>query len=399
VWDLRPVKSSPAEWTVLENEAVVCFVLLPTDEPAMGSFVSESAGLKWDRSINITEDVRMLAMWAGADVSRTGCHGTQMYAYLATDLQGCPASQMAARVESGSVGMEWIAPSEKKAVFQTPQYARGVNQEIGEVTIHFSTSYSSRVGYNDKKGWQYSTVPAKTSVVIAGESYAVGTEFNIPAIIEKIREILPARSFELEEALLSEEYLRSKGNIEVVRSLVQLYQANGLVADTGLCADYAARKASESSDADVLFDLSGHFRRMGASRNSDIWVIDPDGKLREPDELVRRKQYPEGNKRWLRVEAAELAVSWYVGLLRDVYAGSSCEVLHEPVGGRTQIQIEMLRRIEEEIGVQKGSFGSFSSGKNSQGAIARAESGVGNSTPAEPASASDLTSLLARFAK
>lgn len=158
----------------------------------------------------------------------------------------------------------------------------------------------------------------------------------------------------------------------------------------------------------TLTNFGGHYRVMGNSKNAQFWVIRADGSFREPDEEVGRgynQKYlgSEGNKRWDIVAPDELAISWNVGLLRDVYAGSSCEVLHEPVGGRTQLQIDALRRIEEEVGVKIGSFGSFFDGKSLPGhsitgVVVEEVSAIDN-TPAQPASTDALAALAAKFAK
>ena len=406
VFDLRSgTETSPAEWSVLENRAIVCLVLQATNEPSIGSYVAGAGGLKWDLSINIREDVRMLAMWAGTDVSRTGRHGTQMYAYLATDLHGCKATQMAACVRTGMVGAEWIAPAKKERAIRIPE-GYGVTLNLYGVGLFYHAPYSVKSGATspDHMRELSQTVPGRASVVVDGKSHEIGEEFRIDVAIAKIREILPIRSFELDQVLLSEEFYWY-GSIETIRALMQLYQVHGKVSDSGLCADYPARKAEEEAflKAGGMFDLSGRFRRMGASGNGDFWVIRPDGTLREPDELVRRKDYPEGQKRWLRVEAEEIAISWSVWLLRDVYENSLCEILHESVGKRTILQTETLRRVEKEIGVKAKSFDfaenpSILKSYLSTKPVVR-EVAVVDNTPAKPATADLLSALAKKFAK
>lgn len=368
VFDLRLPSGGvrPAEWEVVENEAVVCIVLNATTVKPVGSYRSGGGYLKWDISINLTEDVRVLALTPGTDVSRSGCHGTQQYSYLATDLCDCKATRISYPVSWVTKGLEWVRPVTKKHTIPSPERGYGMEANLYEVGLKYASSYSVESGTSpDHMRRQTRRIPGRAEVVVGGTAYEVGTEYEIPAVIAKIREILPERSFGLDEAILSEEFLASQ-SVDTVRALVQLYRKHGKVETAELCADYASRKVEEEAfkQSGGVFNLSGHFRRMGNSRNGDLWVIRPDGSLREPDEIVRRKEYPEGSKRWVRIQPDELAISWGVYLQRDVYLGSTCRVLHEPKNGRTPAQFDALRRIEEEVGVQAGSFGSSDLGSS-----------------------------------
>lgn len=343
-------ENSPAEWSLIEHEALVCFVLTTPEQgaPVIGSFVSGSEGLKWDLSINIKKDVRMLAMWAGSDVSRTGCHGTQHYAYLATDLRGCEATQMASRVKNGTIGMEWITSPSQKNPIKFPE--RGTLNLFEVELIYKPQSYGRYGSGRTDRGKPLSfSEQSKASVKIANNEFVVGEEFDLLKVVTIIRNNIAECSDGLEEVLLIAEHCIAVAN-NTVKSLYDFYCAKEMVEVSLLCADYLARKKEENMDADfgVLFDLNGYFRRMGNSGNCDLWVITPDGQVREPDELVRRKSYPEGTKRWHRVERDELVITWQPG--KEVVA-------HAPVHGVTPAQISAVLEIERELGTLDGSFG------------------------------------------
>jgi hypothetical protein len=102
---------------------------------------------------------------------------------------------------------------------------------------------------------------------------------------------------------------------------------------------------------EILTNFGGHFRRMGRSMNGDRWVIEPNGNLRNPDEVKYRKRYiSEGDKFWRIVAPEELALSWNYG--HETYG-----VRKRPVSGLTKAQLQAVAQIEEEIGAIHGSFG------------------------------------------
>jgi len=91
------------------------------------------------------------------------------------------------------------------------------------------------------------------------------------------------------------------------------------------------------SSGEVLVDFGGHFRRMGNSGNGDFWVIQPDGNLRDPDEVSYRKRYTsEGNKQWRLISDDELALSWDCGTMHDIVGSSSFTIAKAPVSGCTE---------------------------------------------------------------
>lgn len=70
-------------------------------------------------------------------------------------------------------------------------------------------------------------------------------------------------------------------------------------------------EAGELSKESVIENYGGHFRRMGMSGNCDHWVVQPDGSLREADNISYRKDYrQEGDKTWSLVGPEELILSW-----------------------------------------------------------------------------------------
>lgn len=106
----------------------------------------------------------------------------------------------------------------------------------------------------------------------------------------------------------------------------------------------------EQSDG-TLTNFGGHYRVMGATRNAQFWVIQPDGSLREPDEHEGRgyrQKYKgtEGNKRWNVVTSDELAISWFKSCTA---AAHQCEINKLPVNGCTAAQLETVARLEQEL--------------------------------------------------
>lgn len=108
---------------------------------------------------------------------------------------------------------------------------------------------------------------------------------------------------------------------------------------------------------EILVDFGGYFRRMGVSGNGDHWVIQADGRQREPDEVEYRKGYTsEGIKGWRLVAEDELALSWTCGSTRDVSGTSEFRVAKAPVGEATPEQLEAVTALERELGVM-GAWG------------------------------------------
>lgn len=100
------------------------------------------------------------------------------------------------------------------------------------------------------------------------------------------------------------------------------------------------------SSGEIRVNFGGHFREMGASGNSQYWVIKPNGSEREPDEVDYRKRYTsEGDKKWRAVNPEELAISWF-----KVNTAAEHEFVNKfPVGGCTSEQLAKVKGLEQEI--------------------------------------------------
>lgn len=394
VHDFREEKSNTALWAVMENSIVeTMLVLLPPPDggKAIGRYAEGAAYLKWNLSVNVHEDVRMAVWWPGDDVSRTGHHGTQCYAYLATDLNGQAEFRLAGGASRGSSGMDDFHKEDSKFPYPRPGY--GMEKEWHGVNMSYRSGFSFEAGTSpDHMRKTYGRAPPRWGISMDGKSTGAEGEWNYYQIAQAIRDNFPNRSMELDEALLSEDIIQSKeGNryhMDVVGSLVQFYLDGGLAEPHLRFSDYAERKREEEELLSVgeEFEFSGHFRRMGMSGNCDMWVIAEDGSLRECDELERRKMYEEGGKRWKRVGPSELAIQWRAGTMRAVAETSECSVWHAPVGGCTAEQFAAVREIEREIGLVLGAFKLSARKPEPQGV------GV-------PASDEELAKLAKRFGK
>jgi len=96
-----------------------------------------------------------------------------------------------------------------------------------------------------------------------------------------------------------------------------------------------------SDSIEVLKDFGGHFRTMGNTGNSDYYVIDQNGNLREPDSVSYRKRYTsEGEKKWDIVRPEEIALSWSKGFTAGYH---DFNIDHKP----ENLTQEQLRKIEE----------------------------------------------------
>ncbi|MFZ2664167.1 MAG: hypothetical protein WAX66_02290 [Patescibacteria group bacterium] len=99
-------------------------------------------------------------------------------------------------------------------------------------------------------------------------------------------------------------------------------------------------------------ELLVHFevwhRRGGKTNQGDGWVIEPDGHLREKDSDDVPRHKSDGHYYWEKVSEKELALRMFNGLY---------EVVKMPVEGCTPDQINAVRSIEEELGIESGSFG------------------------------------------
>ena len=97
----------------------------------------------------------------------------------------------------------------------------------------------------------------------------------------------------------------------------------------------------------ILVDFGGHFRTMGATKNAQYWVIEPDGLEREPDEISHRKGYlSEGDKKWRQVNPEELAISWFKSYTAAEHVFF---VDRLPDNGCTSEQLATVARLEQEI--------------------------------------------------
>lgn len=110
---------------------------------------------------------------------------------------------------------------------------------------------------------------------------------------------------------------------------------------------------SEKSEnvAGTLTNFGGHYRIMGATNNSQYWVVSADGSLREPDEDIGRgyaQKYKgsEGDKRWDIVAAHELAISWSKSFTAAAHVFTINKL---PGGGLTSEQVSTVERLELEI--------------------------------------------------
>lgn len=350
VYDLRVDNNGVAEWYILRYENLkTCFILTDSKDDAIGQFVTEGKYLKWNLSINLYEDIVLASLWRGDDCSRSGAHGTQMYAYLATDLKGQEQFRLSSRVKTDLYNFDTFNLEDSKASFpQSREY--DIDVEWNGMRIQYRQSYSVECGRSrDHMRATHRTVPSEAYLRIGEEErYELGEELKYSVVARKIREhfgknIPP----EIEEVLLVEDFIREETQ---VKNLFEFLLRRGDIFESELTRKYFSSKQEEiEAEKDgVMFDFIGHFRRMGASKNCDLWVIGSDGSLREPDELERRKDYPEGNKRWRRVETDELALAWHCGLNSRAWEGSEYEVVHAPKN-ITERQKQTVRKIEEEI--------------------------------------------------
>lgn len=99
---------------------------------------------------------------------------------------------------------------------------------------------------------------------------------------------------------------------------------------------------------ECLVNFGGHFRVMGATGQTQYWVIRPDGTEREPDKVSYRMRYTsEGEKCWRLVSPDELALVW---IKANTAAPHEFTVAKLPVGdGVTDSQFATVKRLEAEI--------------------------------------------------
>ncbi|OGZ00028.1 MAG: hypothetical protein A2945_04275 [Candidatus Liptonbacteria bacterium RIFCSPLOWO2_01_FULL_52_25] len=187
----------------------------------------------------------------------------------------------------------------------------------------------------------------------------------VPALTEgqlkQVAEKIEARTPVLADRLRGSE----KDRMEAVAGFRRIAEAFGAdsrearaVADIlqGNEQDYAAasRKVQEwqlcfaaAARGEALINFGGHFRVMGRTDNAQFWVVQPDGSLREPDEVQYRKRYSsEGDKRWRLVRPEELALSWSKNSSASPHEFT---VVKLPVNGITPEQKAAVVKLEREI--------------------------------------------------
>jgi HrpA-like RNA helicase len=113
----------------------------------------------------------------------------------------------------------------------------------------------------------------------------------------------------------------------------------------------------QEENGEILINFQKWYRRVGMSGQSEAWVITPEGRLRSPDIKDIPRHKTDGMYIWHKVEADELALSWGCGSVRDVQGSSDFSLDKLPVHGLTLEQKEAVRMIEQDIGVNMGSFG------------------------------------------
>ncbi len=371
VYDLREDKSKKvAEWYVLRHRAIQTSLVVTNAEEgvaAIGSFKKGEQYLKWSLSLSIIEDVVLASFWRGEDCSRTGQHGTQQYAYLATDLKGSPQIKISGMVLVGRFGADNFK-TEATPEFPSPRRGYGMERKWQGITLCHRAKYSVSSGpsLNCRRGL-FRRIPAKTWFIYNEIKYDAGEEWNYYEIVKVIRNKINL-SLGLKEALLIEDFILD--GKKAVAKLVQFYFEKNVI-DSKINSEYAFKKKKQVQDESegVMFDLTGYFRRMGASNNRDVWVIRSDGTFREADELIRRKDYPEGDKRWYRVENNELALKWHCPSISRAWSGSEYKVVHYPVK-ITAEQKKAVSKIEKEIKKITGEgLGKFFSQKNQKNII------------------------------
>ncbi len=347
VHDLRKKEGNIAKWYILQHENLkTSFILTDSEEKPIGEYVTGGGYLKTGKSINITEHVFIARWWPGSDTSRTGLHGTQHYAYLATDIKGMPEFCLSGKVCEGSLGMEGFV-QESSSSFPKPFRSYDMKEEWFGVELEYKGESSVEGGWSpDHMRRTYQKIPSASYIIIDEERHEVAEKWDYVTMSRAIRDKVQSISIELEEALLVEDVI---AGITPIKNLFQFYLEQGMCSDHFVIATYEKEKMKNQQDIDqgVLYDFSGHFRRMGYANNADLWVIRSDGSLREPDELKRRKTYPEGDVRWKRVEPEELAIKWRCISVRHPH-DCEYEIVHMPKM-LTDEQKEAVQKIETDI--------------------------------------------------
>jgi hypothetical protein len=170
-------------------------------------------------------------------------------------------------------------------------------------------------------------------------------------------------SRDLKDRLYNRRYAHLPSSLDELRQWT--VETNALFAEVEtFFVEGIRRKQEEEADlaravatGEIFVGFEAWHRRGGMTSNGDGWVIKADGTLRERDSDDVRRHKSDGNHRWERVRADELALRWSCGHIGDVAGNSTFEVAKAPKQGCTPEQLAAVKRIEEEIGAPAGSFG------------------------------------------
>ena len=99
-------------------------------------------------------------------------------------------------------------------------------------------------------------------------------------------------------------------------------------------------------NGEIIYNFSIWHRVGGATRQSNAWVVRPDGSLRDPDEKDVPRHKSDGTYYWEIVGPEELAISWGKG---NTAAPHEFKTNKVPTSGCTPEQISTVRRIEQEL--------------------------------------------------
>lgn len=236
VYDFRDKRRGPALWAFMEFEQDLLIVLLPPppDQKPIGRYFGGKKYLKWNSSIKLTGDIRLVSWWPGTDVSRSGQHGTQHYAGLAT-YQAGTEWKLSVPVSSGSIALPkkrrqytpWGALPKEKGDFDIDIDFHGL-----KITYRRSRLCSSGSSPDHQRRPEQTTTPTTTTVQYNGQSVEILGEYAPDSVYRAIKKIFPNLPSEVEAELFLKDICRSKINGRYpesgIQALVTHYRKVGL---------------------------------------------------------------------------------------------------------------------------------------------------------------------------
>jgi len=230
VYDLRKKKEGAALWAFLrfEQDSVIVLLQPPANSPPIGKNFSGSQYLgPRAPEVKIDVDARLALWWGDKDASRSGLHGTQHYAGLATSRRG-NSFELHRPVSRGSFGWEKLGRTinPKKQSFDL---------QVGEnIKISFRKEYPYRSGVSYGK-----TAPAVTTVWKKGKKtiQMEGDYFPIAVYNAISGDIGAVEEAELFVADICRPQINGRYNVLGIEALTKRDARVGLIEVSPLFAD------------------------------------------------------------------------------------------------------------------------------------------------------------------